>query len=77
MQYKKVFFFPDLRRKLVNSSCRQNMLHLKLKVTVKFTLEQATKALRGKRYSSTPPLTSLLAPCPGRFTPENTQVPIV
>jgi len=54
-----------------------------IEVKVKFTLEQATKAQRGSRGSSTLSLTSALdgsgwsMPCPGCFTPGKELVPIV
>jgi hypothetical protein len=58
-------------------------LTVKVKVKVQFALEQATKAQRGSRYSSTPSLTSVLdgvgksTPRPGRFTPGKHPVPLV
>ena len=59
-------------------------LVLLLKVKVKFTLEQATKAQRGSRgHSSTLSLTLALdgagwsTPRPGRFTPGKDPLPIV
>jgi hypothetical protein len=51
-------------------------------VKVKFTLEQATKAQRGRCIAILFPSTSTLdgggwsTPCPGRFTPGNDLVPI-
>jgi hypothetical protein len=58
---------------------KRGLLYIKLK-KVKFTLEQAMKAQRGSRDSSTLSLTSALdgggwsTPRPGRFTPGNNPV---
>ena len=57
--------------------------HTCVKVKVKFTLEQATKAQRGSRGITTLSLTSALdeggwsTPRSGRFTPGKDPVPIV
>jgi hypothetical protein len=71
-----------------NSACvyviSYSKTYKKVKVKVKFTLEQATKAQKGVwRYSPTVSLTSTLdeggwsIPRPGRFTPGKDPVPIV
>ena len=59
-------------------------VQIKIEMKIKFTLEQVTKAQRGKwKYSSTLSLTSALdrswlsTPRPGRFTPGKEQVPTV
>ena len=58
--------------------------HCKVKVKVKFSLEQATKAQRGSRCIALLFLQpqrlmggGWSAPCPGRFTPGRDPVPIV
>ena len=68
---------------LYNSSC-SICTSVKVKVKVKFTLEQSTKAQRGEQmHSPTLPSTSALdgggwsTPIPGRFTPGKDPVPIV